>query len=50
VAAGGADGIARVVWGQGVLYTDGAVVLIFGLVFLVRFLLTVRPVSAASAA
>jgi hypothetical protein len=47
VAAGTSHGIARGVWGQGVLYTDGAVALIFGLVFLVRFLLTIRPVSSA---
>ena len=50
VAAGAADGIARGVWGQGVLYTDGAVALLVGLVFLVRFLLTIRPVSSAAAA
>ena len=50
VAAGAAHGIARGVWGQGVLYADGTVALIFGLVFLLRFLLTIRPVSSAAAA
>lgn len=49
LAAGAADGIARIAWGQGVLYIDGAVAVIFGVVFLVRFLLTIRPVSAAAA-
>ncbi|KHL02309.1 permease prefix domain 1-containing protein [Sinomonas humi] len=49
VAAGAANGIARGVWGQGVLYTDGVVALIFGVVFLIRFLRTIRPVSAAAA-
>ncbi|MGN6204665.1 permease prefix domain 1-containing protein [Humibacter sp.] len=50
IAAGAVDGVSRVAWGQGVLYTDGAVALIFGIVFLVRFLLTIRPVSGAAAA
>ncbi|GAB3614775.1 permease prefix domain 1-containing protein [Humibacter ginsengisoli] len=49
VVAGAVGGIAGGVWGQGVLYTDGVVALIFGIVFLVRFLLTIRPVSAAAA-
>lgn len=49
LVAGAADGISRIAWGQGVLYTDGAVAMIFGIVFLVRFLLTIRPVSAAAA-
>jgi hypothetical protein len=49
LAAGAADGISRIAWGQGVLYTDGVVALIFGIVFLVRVLLTIRPVSAAAA-
>lgn len=50
VAAGAAHGIGRDAWGQGVLYTDGAVALIVGAFFLVRFLRTIRPVSAATAA
>lgn len=48
-AVGAAHGVARGVWGQGVLYVDGAVALIFGVVFLVRFVLTIRPVAAATA-
>jgi hypothetical protein len=47
--AGAAHGITRVAWGQGVLYTDGVVALIFGVVFLARFLLTIRPVSTSAA-
>jgi len=46
VAAGADDGIGRVAWGQGVLYVDGAVALVFGAVFLIRLLLTIRPVPA----
>lgn len=49
VAAGAADGITRGVWGQGALYMDGAVALIFGLGFLIRLLLTIRPVPSAVA-
>lgn len=49
LAAGAAHGVSRVAWGQGVLYTDGVVALIFGGVFLARFLLTIRPVSAIPA-
>jgi hypothetical protein len=48
LGAGAVHGIDRVAWGQGLLYTDGAVALVFGLVFLTRFLLTIRPVSAAA--
>jgi hypothetical protein len=48
LAAGAANGIARGMWGQGVLYTDGAVALAFGTVFLVRFLLTIRPVPTVA--
>lgn len=44
LAAGATQGVSRVAWGQGVLYADGVVALIFGVVFLVRFLLTIRPV------
>lgn len=47
VAAGASHGIAGGVWGEGVLYTDGSVALIFGFFFLVRFLLTVRTASPA---
>jgi|GEM_PF-5321663 len=50
LAAGAAHGIARVAWGQGLLYIDGAVALIFGIAFFVRLLLTIRPVSSAAAA
>ncbi|GAB3808908.1 hypothetical protein GCM10028798_35780 [Humibacter antri] len=49
LVAGAADGVSRIAWGRGVLYTDAVVALIFGIVFLVRFLLTIRPVSAAAA-
>jgi hypothetical protein len=49
VAAAAAHGIGRDAWGQGALFTDGAVALIFGLFFLVRFLLTIRPVSSPAA-
>jgi hypothetical protein len=49
VAAASGNGVARGVWGQGVLSVDGAVALAFGIVFLVRFLLTIRPVSTAAA-
>lgn len=49
VVAGAAHGVSRVAWGQGLLYTYGVVALIFGIVFLLRFLLTIRPVSAAAA-
>ncbi|CAN5148473.1 hypothetical protein BH11ACT3_BH11ACT3_21810 [soil metagenome] len=44
-AAGVENGIARGVWGQGILYADGVVALIFGVVFLIRLLLKIRPVS-----
>lgn len=49
LATGAAHGVSRVALGQGVLYTDGVVALIFGGVFLARFLLTIRPVSATAA-
>lgn len=48
LAAGAVQGRDRVAWGHGVLYADGAVALIFGLVFLGRFLLTIRPVPLAA--
>jgi hypothetical protein len=48
LAAGAAHGVDRVAWGQGVLYTDGVVAVVFGIVFLARFLLTIRPVAATA--
>lgn len=48
VVAGAAQGVSRVAWGQGLLFTYGVVALIFGAVFLLRFLLTIRPVPAAA--
>jgi hypothetical protein len=50
LAAGAADATGRGVWGQGVLYTDGTVALMFGIVFLIQFVLTTRPVRSAAAA
>ncbi len=50
IATGAVRGIAGGVWGQGVFYTDGVVALIFGAVFLVRFVRTIRPVFGAATA
>ncbi|MDL9977962.1 permease prefix domain 1-containing protein [Microbacterium candidum] len=49
VVAAAADGMTRGIWGQGMLYADGVVALAFGILFLVRFLLSIRPVARATA-
>lgn len=49
LAAGAAHGVSRIAWGQGVLYADGIVALIFGGIFLIRFFLTIRPVRTTPA-
>ncbi|HEY4266585.1 MAG TPA: permease prefix domain 1-containing protein [Galbitalea sp.] len=49
VVAATADGVARGPRGQGALYADAAVALIFGVVFGIQFLLTIRAVPTTPA-